>query len=128
MFPILLFCIENKILFEEKFNSQDKQNLQNWFFQINEVQVPHNNWQFFIILVNRFLQLLDLEYSKERSDQAFSIIEDMYLGDGWYSDGKTQQRDYYIPFAFHYYALLYSKYTPEDNRSDKFLHRSKLFF
>ena len=127
MFPILLFCIENKILFEENFNSQDKQNLQNWFFQINEVQVPHNNWQFFIILVNRFLKLLDLEYSKERSDQAFSIIEDMYLGDGWYSDGKTQQRDYYIPFAFHYYALLYSKYTPEDNRSDKFLHRSKLF-
>ena len=84
---------------------------KNWFFQINEVQVPHNNWQFFIILVNRFLQLLDLEYSKEKYDQAFSIIEDMYLGDGWYSDGKTQQRDYYIPFAFHYYALLYSKYT-----------------
>lgn len=72
MFPILLFCIENKILFEENFNSQDKQNLQNWFFQINEVQVPHNNWQFFIILVNRFLQLLDLEYSKERSDQALA--------------------------------------------------------
>jgi len=25
-----------------------------------------------------------------------------YLGDGWYSDGPTMQRDYYVAFAMHF--------------------------
>ena len=38
---------------------------------------------------------------------ALATIDEWYLGDGWYSDGPTQQRDYYISFAMHYYSLLY---------------------
>lgn len=127
MFPILLFCVENKSLFAKIFDRESQSNLQKWFFQINEIQVPYNNWQFFIILVNRFLQLLGLEYSKKNMDKAFEKINEMYLGNGWYSDGKSMQRDYYIAFAFHYYSLIYSKYSPEDALSKIFVERSKLF-
>ena len=42
-----------------------------------------------------------------------ALIERMYLGDGWYMDGKTTQRDYYISFAFSYYSLIYVKFMRE---------------
>lgn len=127
MFPILLFCVENKNLYEKLFDNDARENMQQWFLQINQVHIPLNNWQFFIVLVNTFLRLLGLNYSKKAIDESFKQIERMYIGDGWYSDGETFQRDYYIPFALHYYSLLYSKYCPEDERAIVFLERSKLF-
>lgn len=51
----------------------------------------------------------------------------MYIGDGWYSDGNSLQRDYYIPFALHYYSLLYAKYCPEDKRSITFIKEAQFF-
>lgn len=127
MFPILLFCVENKTIFENVFDREAKNNLQTWFLQINDIQIPRNNWLFFIILVNRFLQLLDLKHSEEKINKAFTLIDQMYLEGGWYSDGKTKQRDYYIAFSFHYYSLLYAKYTPKDKRFTIIMDRSKKF-
>ena len=46
-------------------------------------------------------------------EEELALIECMYLGDGWYMDGKTTQRDYYISFAFHYYSLIYVKFMRE---------------
>lgn len=127
MFPILMFCIEEKKLFLQCFTEEDKKDLQEWFIQINHVQVPQNNWQFFIVLINRFLQLLGLDYSQSAIDEAFIRIDKMYLGNGWYSDGISAQRDYYIAFAFHYYSLLYLKYTPKDSRREAILSRADKF-
>lgn len=39
----------------------------------------------------------------------FEKIEQMYVGNGWYSDGLTRQRDYYVAFAIHYYSLIYAR-------------------
>ena len=56
-------------------------------------------------------------------------IEDFYLGDGWYSDGKTAQRDYYISFAMHFYSLIYAgvmkKEDPE--RAAVYIQRGEMF-
>lgn len=66
MFPILLFCVENKNLYEKLFDNDARENMQQWFLQINQVHIPLNNWQFFIVLVNTFLRLLGLNYSKKQ--------------------------------------------------------------
>ena len=127
MFPILMFCIEEKELFMQCFTEENKRDLHDWFIQINQVQVPTNNWQFFIVIINRFLQLLGLDYSQSAIEEAFARIDKMYLRDGWYSDGISFQRDYYIAFAFHYYSLLYLKYTPQDSRRNVILKRADNF-
>ena len=80
IFPILLYCIENRNLFESLFDEQSRNNLQEWCLQINKVQVPINNWQFFIVLVNTFLRILGLKYSKNSIEHAFENIEKMYIG------------------------------------------------
>lgn len=38
----------------------------------------------------------------------FEIIDNCYTSDGWYYDGNPGQVDYYIPFAMHFYGLLYA--------------------
>ncbi|GAA3413106.1 DUF2264 domain-containing protein [Streptosporangium vulgare] len=35
-------------------------------------------------------------------------LESFALGGGWYGDGPTAQRDYYVPFAMHFYGLVYA--------------------
>ena len=80
--------------------------LLRWLGQINHVQLPANNWRFFRVLVNAGLRRVGAEWSAARWQEDLALVEDCYLGDGWYSDGVTQQRDYYVAMAMHFYGLL----------------------
>lgn len=127
LFPILFFCLQNKSRFYSCFTNKDRNSFQEWFYQINYVKVFDNNWHFFPILVNTFLKELDLEYSEDVILKSWEIIDSYYLGNGWYSDGNTNQRDYYIAFAFHFYSLLYAYYTSDHERRSIILDRAKDF-
>jgi len=59
-------------------------------------------------------------------------IERFYLDGGWYSDGtdpRPPRRDYYVPFALHYYGLLYATMmrAEDPHRSQIFRERASLF-
>ena len=43
--------------------------------------------------------------------------------------GKSSQKDYYVPFAFHYYGLIFAKLMKDDfpEWSEKFIYRAKEF-
>ena len=88
---------------------REKKNLYNWLRQMNEHDMPKNNWRYFRILTNMMFRLLGLEWSKERLEEDFGLMESFYTGDGWYCDGNPGQVDYYVAFAIHYYGLLYAK-------------------
>jgi hypothetical protein len=52
----------------------------------------------------------------------------MYLGNGWYCDGVPSQVDYYVPFAIHFYGLIYAAYADFDVKYPKlFKERAVLF-
>lgn len=104
--PILLYCVKKKEHFN-CLNENTKSQIGKWFYQINNVKVSENNWEFFVILDNALLEKLGLDYSVDSINEAFNKIDEMYLGNGWYSDGKNAQRDYYISFGMHFYSLLY---------------------
>lgn len=94
-----------------------------WLNQVNTIEFPAGNWYFFLVLVNAGLKNAGLPYSEERLTFVLEGIEGFYLGDGWYSDGANQQRDYYVSFAFHYYGLLYSRFG-EEKIGQKFRSRA----
>ena len=118
----------------EPLSDIEKQNLGNWLLSINNEFETNNNWAFFILLVNEGLRHVGFSYSAEKIAAMSAAIEACYIGDGWYSDGykngaHTQQRDYYVPFAMHFYGLLYGKIM-EDEKPEllpKFVARAKLF-
>ncbi len=101
-----------------------------WFSQINHHEVYNNNWRFFRILVNMFFLIKGCpDYNKKRMEEDWKVIEQCYEGDGWYFDGHIGQKDYYIPFAMHYYGLLYSAYMKnrEPERCAILKHRAEQF-
>ena len=113
----------------EPLGDQGKENLANWLYGINEHIIPDCNWQFFMILVNVALKKLGRRYSEESLASGLAKIESYYLGEGWYRDGGSCQKDYYISFALHYYGLIYAvvmeKEDPE--RCLRFKERATLF-
>lgn len=128
LFPVLLFCVTNVKMYDSEFSKKDKENLEFWFNQINHVQLYENNWQFFPILVNLLLSRLGLRYSKEKINKLWKSIDQLYLGNGWYSDGKNGTKDYYIAFAFHFYSLLTIFFSDDSERNDIIRIRADAFY
>ncbi|MDR0533809.1 MAG: DUF2264 domain-containing protein [Verrucomicrobiales bacterium] len=103
--------------------------LADWLNQINAVETPDNNWLFFRVLVNLGLQHVGAPCNQKATHQALNRLEEFYLGDGWYFDGENAGRDYYIPFAFHFYGLIYARHAEQSDpdRAQRFKERAKKF-
>ncbi|MBQ7793395.1 MAG: DUF2264 domain-containing protein [Clostridia bacterium] len=113
----------------EPLTAEQKKNFKNWLWQMNEVRSSDNNWNFFSVLVNLGLKNVGEEYDAEKIRYAVSRFDSFYRGDGWYCDGNTEQIDYYIAFAIHFYALIYAKVMEKDDpeHSRIFKERAMLF-
>lgn len=104
-----------------------QENLYRWLDQINQYEMPKNNWQFFRILVNIGFLSVGRPVNEKRLQSDLDDMEGHYTADGWYFD-KATQRDYYTLWAFHYYGLVYAtvmdKRDPE--RAARFRERARL--
>ncbi len=110
-------------------SSVEKENLASWLYEINNYKIPTNNWHFFRILVNIALKKCNMKYNEQQLQKDLEVIESYYIGNGWYKDGTSEHRDYYVPFAMHYYGLLYSVVMKDDDpqRCEVFKTRAKSF-
>ena len=113
----------------EPLGTEEKDNLARWLYGINQHVIPDCNWQFFMILVNIALRKQGYPYDRKNLESGLEKIESYYLGDGWYRDGGSAQKDYYISFAMHYYGLLYAVAMDgeEPERCARFRERAELF-
>ncbi|NLB90774.1 MAG: DUF2264 domain-containing protein [Clostridiales bacterium] len=110
-----------------EFSQEVQKNIHSWLWQINEFDMPTNNWRFFRVLVNTGFLLNDLPYSQSRLEEDFGYIESHYEGDGWYYD-YFDQREYYTFWAYHYYGLLYAKVMEkrDKQRSETYRERARV--
>jgi hypothetical protein len=129
MAPIGLALLLAPQYFWEPLSQNVQQALVKWLQQVNRVDIADNNWLFFRILVNLGLENVGAQPDKMAKIRALERLERFYLGDGWYSDGLKMQRDYYIPFAFHFYGLIYAKmaHQSDPTRSQDFRERAARF-
>ncbi|GLC83376.1 hypothetical protein LBYZC6_54900 [Lacrimispora brassicae] len=103
-----------KVLWEP-LGEREKGNLCAWLYQINNHELPKCNWYYFRILVNLALKAVGRPYSESRLRQDLDYMEECYLGNGWYVDGVSDQKDYYSAFAMQFYSLLYGVFGEEDD-------------
>ena len=106
----------------EPLTDGQRQNVYRWLDQMNDHRIHPNNWRFFRILTNMVFARLGLPVNTERLKDDFGIVERCYTGGGWYFDGNDGQLDYYIPFAMHFYALIWAALSPLDENG----YREKL--
>lgn len=102
-----------------------KKRLADWLYGINEHRLPECNWQFFKIIVNAALMKRGCRFSQEGMEDALGKIDSYYVGGGWYRDGDSNQKDYYIAFAMHYYGLLYSTFMKKEDSEHCRLFRER---
>ncbi len=98
----------------EPLAAQEKDQLAAWLYQINLYTQAENNWQFFKVMVNLALKRVGRQWCPEQVKDAMAKYESFYLGNGWYSDGKRPQKDYYTSFGIHFYCLLYVRFMSDE--------------
>lgn len=97
-----------------------------WLSQALDRTGVDNNWQFFPVMVGLGLRRVGAPFDEKSLEPRLDRLESFDLGRGWYSDGPTAQRDYYVPFAMHYYGLIYAGLS-EDARAERFRDRAARF-
>lgn len=108
---------------------KQRNNLKKWLEQVNHVNSVDNNWLFFAVLVNLGFKSVGVPYDKDKIKKSLDRVNQFYIGNGWYKDGDTDQIDYYISFAIHFYSLIYAKVMENDDPENSriFKERAKLF-
>ena len=117
---------ENHYLWQQYTQSEQTQ-IATWFKQIFDYQCSDGNWQFFKVLVYQVLVQLGIEVPELDYLAALAKIEDCYREDGWYQDSARGREDYYTPFAFQYYGIMYSVLVPDAPQSAIYRQRAQLF-
>ena len=105
-----------------------KDNIATYLKSLRRYAYANNNWKFFRILVDMGLERVGVEFDRTLTEQYLEELDGFYLGDGWYRDGNVRRIDHYIPFAMHFYGLIYAKLAePGDARADAYRERAALF-
>lgn len=86
-------------------SESEKEHLSSWLYGINDYDLPVCNWILFAVLVNVALMKRGRKYDSKKLEIYLKGVEEFYLGDGWYQDGDSGQKDYYVSFAIHFYCL-----------------------
>jgi hypothetical protein len=114
----------------DQFDSTDQQAISIWLGGINNRRVPANNWLLFQVIVNEFLRSVEMPHSIETIDQNLNVIDSMYSGDGWYSDGFGANFDHYCGWAMVFYTGMWSlmrEAHDRNARTERYLERLGLF-
>ncbi|WP_188192150.1 DUF2264 domain-containing protein [Nonomuraea sp. SYSU D8015] len=89
-------------------------------------RTPANNWVLFQVVVEQFLAEVGGPHEPDEIIGGLERIEDWYVGDGWYSDGKGKNFDYYAGWAMHLYPSLWARMAGDTARQELYaarLHR-----
>lgn len=109
----------------EPLSDREKDNLCGYLNKINEHPLPVCNWILFAVLVNIALKSVGREYNAAVLQEYLKGLETFYLGEGWYQDGDSGQKDYYISFAIHFYCLIYARVMEAEEPERAALYKAR---
>jgi len=112
----------------EPLEQRAKDNLAAYLKHARKFDYADNNWKFFRILVDLGLEECGVEFDRSLTEKYLEELDGFYLGDGWYRDGNVRRIDHYIPFAMHFYGLIYARLARGDEkRVAAYKERATLF-
>jgi hypothetical protein len=124
----LAFCPEQAW---EPLGSDAQHRLARWLLGIFEHDPSPNNWQFFRVLVALGLERVGVGFDSSKVSRSLDLLDSYRIGEHWYVDGTLETVDYYVPFAFHTYGLLYAAANAlglgDDARAEAYRDRSAAF-
>jgi hypothetical protein len=94
-----------------------------WLAGVVGKRTPDNNWVLFRVVVEQFLAQVGGPHEPDEIEGGLARIEDWYVGDGWYSDGKGKNFDYYCGWAMHLYPALWARMSGDTARQGLYAAR-----
>ncbi len=107
--------------------SAAQRNLAHYLQVAHRSAFPNCNWKFFRILIGLGLSEVGEDVDLSLHEAYLDDLDAYALSRGWYFDGKPKQVDHYIPFAFHYYGLIYATLADDRERAEIFRDRASAF-
>ena len=112
----------------EPLSETDKQVVSAYLLAARECAFVDNNWKFFRVLIDLGLERVGIAFDGHKTHAYLDELEAFDIGDGWYRDGPVRRVDHYVPFAMHFYGLIYSVLANgHDERKARLLQRSRTF-
>jgi hypothetical protein len=112
----------------EPLSERAKKNIAAYLKHIRRFDYADNNWKFFRILVDLGLEEVGVDFDRSLTERYLEELDGFYLGDGWYRDGNVRRVDHYIPFAMHFYGLIYARLAKGDEaRAARYRERAAEF-
>lgn len=107
----------------------EQRRFYSWLNQMNERKLHDCNWLYFQVMVNLGFKKLGLPYDADRMNANLDRLDAHYMSGGWYSDGIGGHSDYYVPFGYHYYGLVYAAWMGEEDpaRAARYAGRTTTF-
>ena len=92
----------------DAFTEVEKKQVADYLYQCTKAKYYQNNWLLFNVITNAALKKLGMPYSQEQIDKNLQFCDDMYIGGGWYRDGKINRIDYYNAWGFLNYYMMWA--------------------
>lgn len=109
-------------------DKRGKDIVSSYLLNARERDYVDNNWKFFRVLVDLGLEKIGINFDKTKTEAYLEELEAFDIGDGWYRDGPVRRVDHYIPFAMHYYGLIYAVLANgDDQRKARIIARAERF-
>ena len=110
-------------------SAAERQHVLTWLEPINHHPLPANNWQFFRVMVNLGFARVGGPFDRAAVDESLGKIDQYWLGEGWYQDGKLGNTDFYNPWAYHFCGLIYAVLAAgtDPRRCTQFRERARRF-
>lgn len=104
----------------------EQDRVERWLLRAAAAETPKNNWLMFGVLVERFLRSVGRRHDQARTAARLAAVEEMYRGEGWYSDGGRRNFDYYCGWGFHTDLIESAGMLGDAGRTELQRHRERL--
>lgn len=105
-----------------------QQTVAAYLLRARDLEFVDNNWKFFRVLIDLGLERVGIDFDRTKTETYLDELEAFDIGQGWYRDGPVRRVDHYIPFAMHFYGLIYTVLAKgDDARKDRFRTRVRTF-
>ena len=111
----------------EPLSPEAKANVATYLTHARGFDYANNNWKFFRILVDLGLERCEIPFGRSLTERYLDELDEFHLGDGWYRDGINRRIDHYVPFAMHFYGLLYAQLSGDSVRATTYRERAAAF-
>lgn len=95
------------------FTQNELEQAGRWVRQVNGHKTPDNNWNLYPVIVNVALQAIGLAFDEPTITSRFARFMNFYKGDGWFTDGGTDDFDFYNAWAIHYELFWLRRMSPD---------------